>query len=110
MPQGRLRVAVSMQRKSITRRYLGCACRSDHPGCRTDGWEKRLGAERMDGKNAEECLREAEECDRLVDLANTHGARTLLMVAAFQWRKLAEKAAERQKRSWPLVREAIRPN
>jgi hypothetical protein len=40
-------------------------------------------------KNAEECLREAEECDRLVDLANTHGARTLLMVAAFQWRKLA---------------------
>ena len=48
-------------------------------------------------KNAEECLREAEECDRLVDLANTQGTRTLLMVAAFQWRKLAEKAAERSK-------------
>ena len=66
-------------------------------GCRTDGCHV---------KNAEECLREAEECDRLVDLANTHGARTLLMVAAFQWRKLAEKAAERKKRSWPLVPEA----
>jgi hypothetical protein len=56
-------------------------------------------------KSAEECLKEAEECDRLVDLANTHGTRTLLMVAAFQWRKLAEKAAERSKPSssfaWP---------
>jgi hypothetical protein len=56
-------------------------------------------------KNAEEYLREAEECDRLVDLANTQGTHTLLMVAAFQWRKLAEKATERSKPSssfaWP---------
>ena len=36
--------------------------------------------------------------------------KTLLAVAAFQWRKLAERAAERQKRSWPLVPEAVRPN
>ena len=53
----------------------------------------------------EDCLREAAECDRLAQLANTQGTRTLLAVAAFQWRKLAEKAAERQKRSWPLVPE-----
>ena len=58
----------------------------------------------------EDCLREATECDRLVDLANTHGTRTLLAVAAFQWRKLAEKAAERQKPHWPFLSEAIRPN
>jgi hypothetical protein len=32
-----------------------------------------------------------------------------LAVAAFQWRKLAEKAAERQKPPWPFVAEAIRP-
>jgi hypothetical protein len=42
-------------------------------------------------------LREAAECDRLAQLANTQGTRTLLAVAAFQWRKLADKAAERQK-------------
>jgi hypothetical protein len=31
-------------------------------------------------------------------------------VAAFQWRKLAERAAERQKRSWPLMPDAVRMN
>ena len=36
--------------------------------------------------------------------------RALLTVAAFQWRKLAEKAAERQKTQWPFASEAIRPN
>jgi hypothetical protein len=61
-------------------------------------------------ESREDCLREATECDRLVDLANTQGTRTLLAVAAFQWRKLAEKAAERQKPHWPFVSEAIRPN
>ncbi len=58
----------------------------------------------------EDCLREATECDRLADLANTRATRALLAVAAFQWRKLAEKAAERQKTHWPLMPEAIRPN
>jgi hypothetical protein len=58
----------------------------------------------------EDCLREATECDRLAVLANTQATRALLAVAAFQWRKLAEKAAERQKRSWPLVTEVARPN
>jgi hypothetical protein len=61
-------------------------------------------------ESREDCLREATECDRLVDLANTQGTRTLLAVAAFQWRKRAEKAAERQKTHWPFVSEAIRPN
>jgi hypothetical protein len=34
----------------------------------------------------------------------------LLAVAAFQWRKLAEKAAERKKRSWLLMPDAARMN
>jgi hypothetical protein len=58
----------------------------------------------------EDCLREATECDRLAQLANTQATRTLLAVAAFQWRKLAQKAAERKKRSWPLVPDAARMN
>jgi hypothetical protein len=57
-------------------------------------------------ESREDCLHEASECDRLAQLANTQATRTLLAVAAFQWRKLAEKAAERKKRSWPLVPEA----
>jgi hypothetical protein len=58
----------------------------------------------------EDCLREATECDRLAELANTQATRTLLAVAAFQWRKLAEKTAERQKTHWPFASGAIRPN
>jgi hypothetical protein len=58
----------------------------------------------------EDCLREATECDRLAKLANTQGTRTLLAVAAFQWQKLAEKAAERQRTHWPFASEATRPN
>jgi hypothetical protein len=61
-------------------------------------------------ESREDCLREATECDRLAQFANTQGTRTLLAVAAFQWRKLAEKAAERQKRSWPLMPDAVRMN
>jgi hypothetical protein len=56
-------------------------------------------------ESREDCLNEASECDRLAKLANTQATRTLLAVAAFQWRKLAQKAAEREKRSWPLVPE-----
>jgi hypothetical protein len=61
-------------------------------------------------ESREECLREAAECDRLAQLANTQAIRTLLAVAAFQWRKLAERAAERQKHSWPLMPDAVRMN
>jgi hypothetical protein len=61
-------------------------------------------------ESREDCLHEATECDRLADLAKTQATRALLAVAAFQWRKLAEKAAERQKTQWPLLPETIRPN
>jgi hypothetical protein len=61
-------------------------------------------------ESREDCLREAAECDRLAKLANTRATRTLLAVAAFQWRKLAEKAAERQKTHWPLMPDAVRMN
>jgi hypothetical protein len=61
-------------------------------------------------ESREDCLHEATECDRLAKLASTQGTRTLLTVAAFQWRKLAEKAADRQKIHWPWVPAALRPN
>lgn len=61
-------------------------------------------------ESREDCLHEASECDRLAQLANTQATRALLAVAAFQWRKLAEKAAVRKKRSWPLVPDAVRMN
>jgi hypothetical protein len=61
-------------------------------------------------ESCEDCLREASECDRLAQLANTRATRALLALAAFQWRKLADKAAERQKRSWPLMPDAVRMN
>jgi len=59
---------------------------------------------RGDVDSAEECLREAEECERLGGLARSIATRQLMAVAAFQWRKLAEKAAERHPASsfvWP---------
>jgi hypothetical protein len=61
-------------------------------------------------ESREDCLREASECDRLANLANTRATRALLALAAFQWRKLAERAVERQKRSWPLEPESVRPS
>ena len=61
-------------------------------------------------ESREDYLHEATECDRLAELAKTQATRALLTVAAFQWRKLAEKAAERQKTQWPFASEAIRPN
>jgi hypothetical protein len=61
-------------------------------------------------ESQEDCLREATECDRLAELANTQATRALLAVAAFQWRKLAEKAADRQKTHYPSLQEGMRPN
>jgi hypothetical protein len=61
-------------------------------------------------ESREDCLREAAECDRLAELANTQASRALMTLAAFQWRKLADKAAERQKRYWPLMPDAVRMN
>jgi hypothetical protein len=57
----------------------------------------------------EECLREAAECDRLAGLAGTLAVGNMMKLSAFQWRKLAEKAAERKTARWPFVSEAIRP-
>jgi hypothetical protein len=34
----------------------------------------------------------------------------MMKLAAFQWRKLAEKAAERQKTHWPWASETIGQN
>jgi hypothetical protein len=58
----------------------------------------------------EECLRDAAECDRLAGLASTLAVRNMMKLAAFQWRKLAEKAAEQQKTHWPWVSETIGQN
>ena len=60
-------------------------------------------------ESREDCLHEATECDRLAELAKTQATRALLTVAAFQWRKLAEKAAERQKTQCPLRRKRYVP-
>jgi hypothetical protein len=46
-------------------------------------------------ETAEECLREAEECERLAGLARSTATRQIMTVVAIKWRKLAEKAAER---------------
>lgn len=54
-------------------------------------------------KSREDCLSEAMECERLAELANTQATRALLKATAFQWRKLAEKAVERQKYHWPSL-------
>ena len=50
----------------------------------------------------EECLREAAECDRLAGLASTLPIRNMMKLAAFQWRKLAEKAANGKKKPLAL--------
>jgi hypothetical protein len=47
-------------------------------------------------ESREECLQEAMECERLAALAQTRGTRMLMLVAARQWRQLAQKATERQ--------------
>jgi hypothetical protein len=49
----------------------------------------------MAPESPEDCLREAEECDRLAGLSRTVATRQILQSVAFHWRKLAEKAAER---------------
>jgi len=61
-------------------------------------------------ESREDCLREAAECDRLAGLANTRATRALLGLAAFQWRKLAEKAAERQKTREPWASKTMSPS
>jgi hypothetical protein len=43
----------------------------------------------------EQCIGEAEECDRLAGLSRTTATRQILQSVASHWRKLAERAAER---------------
>ena len=47
-------------------------------------------------ESPEECLREAEECDRLAGLARSIATRQIMTAMASQWRGLAERAAERR--------------
>jgi hypothetical protein len=44
-------------------------------------------------KTPEECLRHAEECDRMATTAATDLNKALLREAAGQWRKLAKEGA-----------------
>jgi len=53
----------------------------------------------MSMNSPEECLREAEECERLAGLARSVASRGMLTVIAFKWRRLAERAAERRSAS-----------
>lgn len=50
----------------------------------------------MNMDSSEECLREAEECERLAGLTRSEATRQIMSVIAFKWRRLAEMAAERQ--------------
>jgi hypothetical protein len=77
-----------MKRKSIEHVAVIVPCRSEQSPARTD--EGNV-------ETPEEFLREAEECERLAGLARSIATRQLMAVAAFQWRKLAEKAADRSK-------------
>jgi CheY-like chemotaxis protein len=57
----------------------------------------------MGPDSPEQCLREAEECDRLAGLSQTVATRQILQSVAFHWRKLAERTNER------VVKRARRP-
>jgi CheY-like chemotaxis protein len=46
-------------------------------------------------ESPEQCLREAEECDRLAGLSQTVATRQILRSVGFHWRKLAERTNER---------------
>jgi hypothetical protein len=55
----------------------------------------------MDMGSSEDCLREAEECERLAGLARAEATRQIMLVLAFKWRRLAKMAAERQSQRQP---------
>jgi hypothetical protein len=48
-------------------------------------------------KSLEQCLTEAAEYNRLAGLARSASSRKILTLSATYWRKLAEKAAERDR-------------
>jgi hypothetical protein len=49
-----------------------------------------------EAKSREECLTEAEECDRLARLAHSETTRTIMTLSATVWRKRAEKLVREQ--------------
>lgn len=55
----------------------------------------------MDMGSSEDCLSEAEECDRLAGLARSEAMRQIMMVLAFKWRRLAKMADERKANERP---------
>jgi hypothetical protein len=52
----------------------------------------------MNMQSSEECLREAEESERLAGLARSVATRQIMTVMAFKWRRLAKMASERHHR------------
>ena len=67
---------------------------------------------RMNMQSSEECLREAEESERLAGLARSVATRQIMTVMAFKWRRLAKMAAERQSHRHPNIQPGIcgKPN
>ena len=57
----------------------------------------------------EDCLREASECDRLAQLANTQATRALLAVAAFQWRSWRKRQSNGKSHSGPRLQRYTLP-
>jgi hypothetical protein len=67
----------------------------------------------MSMDSPEECLREAEECDRLAGFARSIVTRQMLAVLAAQWRALANVASERRSHRHSCIQAHViyeRPN
>jgi len=63
---------------------------------------------RMNMQSLEECLREAEESERLAGLARSVATRQIMTVMALKWRRLAKMAAERQSHPHPNIQPGVR--
>ena len=62
---------------------------------------------RMNMQSSEECLREAEESERLAGLARSVATRQIMTVMASKWRRLAKMAAERQSQRHPDIQPGV---
>jgi hypothetical protein len=61
----------------------------------------------MNVQSSEECLREAEESERLAGLARSVATRQIMTVMALKWRRLAKMAAERQSQPHPNLQPSV---
>jgi hypothetical protein len=61
----------------------------------------------MNMQSSEECLREAEESERLAGLARSVATRQIMTVMASKWRSLAKMAAERQSHRHPDIQPGV---